>query len=93
MDQWRIAVKDVADQAKAAGIHKDDISLAIADREILDGTKLRNSLIERTELMQTWQFILCRARVNQLNAVCCFLATLGTTHWPAPMPPDSRTTY
>lgn len=83
----------MADQAKAAGIHKDDISLAIADREILDGIQLKNYLIELTELMQAWQFILCRARVNQLNAVCCFLGALDTTHWLAPMPPDSRTTY
>jgi serine protease Do len=46
--RWRIAVKDVADPAKAAGIQKHDILLAIEDTEILDAAQLKNYLIERT---------------------------------------------
>jgi serine protease Do len=41
-------VKDVADPAKAAGIQKHDILLAIEDTEILDAAQLKNYLIERT---------------------------------------------
>lgn len=44
----RVAVKDVAEPAKAAGIQKHDILLAIEGTEILDGTHLKNYLIERT---------------------------------------------
>jgi len=44
----RVAVKDVVDPAKAAGIQKHDILLAIEDTEILDGAQLKNYLIERT---------------------------------------------
>jgi serine protease Do len=44
----RVAVKDVADPAKSAGIQKHDILLAIEDTEILDGAQLKNYLIERT---------------------------------------------
>ena len=46
--KWRIAVRDVADPAKAAGIQKHDILLAIEDTEILDAAHLKNYLIERT---------------------------------------------
>ncbi len=46
--KWRIAVKDVADPAKAAGIQKHDIILAVNDTEILDAAHLKNYLIERT---------------------------------------------
>ncbi|HEX8751422.1 MAG TPA: trypsin-like peptidase domain-containing protein [Nitrospira sp.] len=46
--KWRIAVKDVAEPAKAAGIQKHDILLAIEDTEILDAAHLKNYLIERT---------------------------------------------
>ncbi|MGE3979437.1 MAG: S1C family serine protease [Nitrospira sp.] len=44
----RVAVKEVAEPAKAAGIQKHDILLAIEDTEILDGAQLKNFLIERT---------------------------------------------
>ncbi len=44
----RVAVKDVAEPAKTAGIQKHDILLAIEDAEILDGAQLKNYLIERT---------------------------------------------
>ncbi len=44
----RVAVKDVAEPAKAAGLQKHDILLAIGDTEILDAAQLKNFLIERT---------------------------------------------
>lgn len=44
----RVAVKDVAEPAKAAGLQKHDILLAIEDTEILDAAQLKNFLIERT---------------------------------------------
>jgi serine protease Do len=44
----RVAVKDVTEPAKSAGIQKHDILLAIEDTEILDGAQLKNYLIERT---------------------------------------------
>ena len=44
----RVAVKEVAEPAKTAGIQKHDILLAIEDTEILDGAQLKNYLIERT---------------------------------------------
>ena len=46
--KWRLAVKEVAEPAKAAGIQKHDILLAIEDTEILDAAHLKNYLIERT---------------------------------------------
>ncbi len=46
--KWRIAVKDVAEPAKSAGIQKHDILLAIEDTDILDAAHLKNYLIERT---------------------------------------------
>jgi serine protease Do len=44
----RVAVKDVTEPAKAAGIQKHDILLAIEGTEILDAAQLKNYLIERT---------------------------------------------
>jgi serine protease Do len=46
--KWRMAVKDVSEPAKAAGIQKHDILLAIEDMDILDAAHLKNYLIERT---------------------------------------------
>ena len=46
--KWRMAVKDVSEPAKAAGIQKHDILLAIEDTEILDAAHLKNYLIEQT---------------------------------------------
>jgi len=46
--KWRLAVKDVSDPAKTAGIQKHDILLAIEDTDILDAAHLKNYLIERT---------------------------------------------
>ena len=44
----RVAVKDVTEPAKAAGVQRHDILLAIQDTEIIDAAKLKNFLIERT---------------------------------------------
>ena len=44
----RVAVKDVTEPAKTAGVQKHDIVLAIDGKEILDGAQLKNYLIERT---------------------------------------------
>lgn len=44
----RVAVKDVSEPAKGAGVQKHDILLAIDGTEILDGAQLKNYLIERT---------------------------------------------
>ncbi|HEU4684655.1 MAG TPA: trypsin-like peptidase domain-containing protein [Nitrospira sp.] len=46
--KWRVAVKDVGEPAKAAGIQKHDILLAIDDTDIQDAAQLKNYLIERT---------------------------------------------
>lgn len=46
--KWRMAVKDVSEPAKAAGIQKHDVLLVIEDTEILDAAHLKNYLIERT---------------------------------------------
>ena len=44
----RVAVKEVAEPAKTAGIQKHDVLLAIENTEILDGAQLKTYLIERT---------------------------------------------
>lgn len=46
--KWRMAVKDVSEPAKSAGIQKHDIIIAIEDTEIDDAAQLKNYLIERT---------------------------------------------
>ena len=44
----RVAVKEVGEPAKSAGIQKHDILLAIEGTEVFDGAQLKNFLIERT---------------------------------------------
>lgn len=46
--KWRMAVRDVSEPAKSAGIQKHDIIIAVDDTEILDAAHLKNYLIERT---------------------------------------------
>ncbi len=46
--RWRIAVRDVSEPAKSAGIQKTDILLAIDGTDIIDAAQLKNYLIERT---------------------------------------------
>lgn len=70
--KWRIAVKDVADPAKAAGIQKHDILLAIEDTEILDAAQLKNYLIERTTPGQD-----VSVKVRRIDADLTFHVVLG----------------
>jgi serine protease Do len=70
--KWRIAVKDVADPAKAAGIQKYDILLAIEDTEILDAAQLKNYLIERTTPGQN-----VSVKVRRIDADLTFHVVLG----------------
>ncbi len=70
--KWRIAVKDVADPAKEAGILKHDILLAIEDTEILDAAQLKNYLIERTSPGQK-----VAVKVRRIDADLTFTVTLA----------------
>ena len=70
--KWRIAVKDVADPAKAAGIQKHDILLAIEDTEILAAAQLKNYLIERTTPGQD-----VSVKVRRIDADLTFHVVLG----------------
>ncbi len=71
--KWRIAVKDVADPAKAAGIQKHDIILAVDDTEILDAAHLKNYLIERTTPGQR-----VAVKVRRIDADLTFTVMLGS---------------
>ena len=70
--RWRIAVRDVADPAKAAGIQKHDILLAIEDTDILDAAQLKNYLIERTAPGQR-----VSVKVRRIDADLTFTVTLA----------------
>jgi serine protease Do len=70
--KWRMAVKDVAEPAKTAGIQKHDILLAIEDTEILDAAHLKNYLIERTVPGQR-----VSVKVRRAEADLTFTVTLG----------------
>jgi serine protease Do len=70
--RWRIAVKDVTDPAKAAGLQKHDIILAVDDTEILDAAHLKNYLIERTAPGQR-----VTVKVRRVDADLTFTVTLG----------------
>jgi serine protease Do len=67
-----MAVKDLADPAKAAGIQKHDILLAIEDTEILDAAQLKNYLIERTTPGQE-----VSVKVRRIDADLTFHVVLG----------------
>ena len=70
--KWRMAVKDVAEPAKTAGIQKHDILLAIEDTEILDAAHLKNYLIERTAPGQQ-----VSVKVRRAEADLTFTVTLA----------------
>lgn len=70
--RWRIAVKDVADPAKSAGIQKHDIILAVDDTEILDAAHLKNYLIERTTPGQR-----VSVKVRRIDTDLTFTVVLG----------------
>jgi serine protease Do len=70
--RWRMAVKDVAEPAKSAGIQKHDIILAVDDTEMLDAAHLKNYLIERTTPGQR-----VAVKVRRIDADLTFTVTLG----------------
>lgn len=71
--KWRMAVKDVADPAKEAGIQKHDILLSIEETEILDAAQLKNYLIERTTPGQR-----VSVKVRRVDADLTFTVVLGS---------------
>ncbi|MGZ8380503.1 MAG: S1C family serine protease [Nitrospira sp.] len=68
----RVAVKDVTEPAKSAGIQKHDVLLAIEDTEILDGAQLKNYLIEHTTPGQR-----VSVKVRRIDADLTFHVVLG----------------
>ncbi len=64
--RWRIAVRDVAEPAKSAGIQKTDILVAIDETEISDAAQLKNYLRERTT---PGQRVMLRVRRGDLEVV------------------------
>ncbi len=68
----RVAVKDVAEPAKAAGLQKHDILLAIEETEVLDAAQLKNFLIERTTPGQE-----VAIKVRRVDADLTFHVVLG----------------
>ena len=68
----RMAVKDVAEPAKSAGIQKHDIILAVDDVEIHDAAHLKNYLIERTTPGQR-----VAVKVRRIDADLTFTVTLA----------------
>ncbi len=70
--KWRMAVKEVAEPAKAAGIQKHDIILAVDETDILDAAHLKNYLIERTTPGQR-----VSVKVRRVDADLTFTVTLA----------------
>ncbi|MBI3356426.1 MAG: serine protease [Nitrospirae bacterium] len=68
----RMAVKDVADPAKSAGIQKHDIILSVDNTEILDAAHLKTYLIERTTPGQR-----VSVKVRRTDADLTFTVTLA----------------
>lgn len=68
----RVAVKEVSEPAKSAGIQKHDILLAIEETEILDGAQLKNFLIESTTPGQT-----VSVKVRRVDVDLTFHVVLG----------------
>jgi serine protease Do len=62
--RWRLAVKDVVEPAKSAGIQKGDLLLAIDDQDIADASQLKNFLIEHTTPGQRVSIRVRRRDVN-----------------------------
>ncbi len=70
--KWRMAVKDVNEPSKSAGIQKHDIIIAVDETEINDAAHLKNYLIERTTPGQQ-----VRVKVRRIDADLTFTVTLG----------------
>jgi serine protease Do len=51
--RWRVSVGDASGPAKAGGVQKGDVLLAINDTDITDAAQLKNYLMERTAPGQT----------------------------------------
>lgn len=70
--KWRMAVKDVGEPAKSAGIQKHDIIIAVEGTEIDDAAHLKNYLIERTTPGQK-----VAVKVRRIDTDLTFTVTLG----------------
>jgi serine protease Do len=70
--RWRMAVKDVSEPAKSAGIQKHDIIIAVDETEIDDAAQLKNYLIERTRPGQQ-----VSVKVRRLDTNLTFTVTLA----------------
>jgi S1-C subfamily serine protease len=70
--RWRMAVKDVMEPAKSAGIQKHDIIIAVDDTDIQDAAHLKNYLIERTKPGQQ-----VSVKVRRVDTNLTFTVTLG----------------
>ena len=70
--RWRMAVRDVMEPAKSAGIQKHDIIIAVDDTDIQDAAHLKNYLIERTKPGQQ-----VSVKVRRIDTNLTFTVTLG----------------
>lgn len=70
--RWRMAVKDVMEPAKSAGIQKHDVIIAVDDTDIQDAAHLKNYLIERTKPGQQ-----VSVKVRRIDTNLTFTVTLG----------------
>jgi len=70
--RWRMAVKDVMEPAKSAGIEKHDIIIAVDNTDIQDAAHLKNYLIERTKPGQQ-----VSVKVRRIDTNLTFTVTLG----------------
>lgn len=70
--RWRMAVRDVGEPAKSAGIQKHDIIIAVNGTDIRDAAHLKNYLIERTTPGEQ-----VRVKVRRIDADLTFTVTLG----------------
>lgn len=68
----RVAVQDVTEPAKAAGLQRHDILLAIEGTEVIDAAQLKNFLIERTTPGQEVSI-----KVRRVDADLTFHVVLG----------------
>ncbi|HRC42536.1 MAG TPA: trypsin-like peptidase domain-containing protein [Nitrospira sp.] len=70
--RWRMAVNDVMEPAKSAGIEKHDIIIAVDDTDIQDAAHLKNYLIERTKPGQQ-----VSVKVRRIDTNLTFTVTLA----------------
>ena len=68
--RWRMAVKEVNEPSKSAGIQKHDIIIAVDETEIDDAKHLKNYLIERTTPGQQ-----VRVKVRRIDTDLTFTVT------------------